>query len=371
MAWAPDATPAQSGDPAGVAAHHLDDDDPAVRRRRREQPVDALGGEADARCRSRTSRSSSRGRCRSSSARRRRRRPASWRWLAIVSEPSPPTVIEGVDAVRGEQADQLVGAVDLGPRAVGLLHRVGRRVAPVRRADDRAALVDDAAHRLAGQRDDAALRVRSGLSRPLKPSRMPTTSQPRLRAANVAARMTALRPGASPPPVLMAMRLMSTVTAGHATVRDARGRRVSRATSCVESVDGLDHGVEAAAAEDAHPRGGRSPARCRAAGRPWRSSGGPGSPTARCRPRRSRGALVLRRERHAGQVVAAATDDHDRPVLAERRVVLERHPRPHDLARIGIAVELGRVLDAHARPRPAGSVGSVRASSARRWARRC
>ena len=38
----------------------------------------------------------------------------------------------------------------------------------------------------------------------------------------------------------------------------------------------------------------------------------------------------------------------DRPVLAERRVVLERHPRPHDLAGVGIAVEVRRVLDADA-----------------------
>ena len=91
-----------------------------------------------------------------------RRSPASCRRLAIVIEPSPPTVIEGVDAVGREQADELLGAVDLGPRAVGLLHRVGARVAAVGRADDRAALVDDAAHRLARQPDDAALRVQLG-----------------------------------------------------------------------------------------------------------------------------------------------------------------------------------------------------------------
>src|ERR1700754_1776395 len=54
----------------------------------------------------------------------------------------------------------------------------------------------------------------SGLSRPLNPSRMPTTSQPRLRAASVAARITAFNPGASPPPGVMAMRLISAATAG-------------------------------------------------------------------------------------------------------------------------------------------------------------
>src|SRR5262245_5725244 len=54
----------------------------------------------------------------------------------------------------------------------------------------------------------------SGVSRPLNPSRIPTTSQPRLRAASVAARITAFSPGASPPPVLMAMRLISAATRG-------------------------------------------------------------------------------------------------------------------------------------------------------------
>jgi hypothetical protein len=34
------------------------------------------------------------------------------------------------------------------------------------------------------------------------------TSQPRLMALSVAARITPLRPGASPPPVLIAMRFM-------------------------------------------------------------------------------------------------------------------------------------------------------------------
>src|ERR1700677_42532 len=50
----------------------------------------------------------------------------------------------------------------------------------------------------------------SGQMRPSKPSGMPMTFQPWLRmAAFVAARMTALRPGASPPPVAMPMHLMS------------------------------------------------------------------------------------------------------------------------------------------------------------------
>src|SRR5580704_11697341 len=50
----------------------------------------------------------------------------------------------------------------------------------------------------------------SGQMRPSKPSGMPMTFHPYLMmAALVAARMTALRPGASPPPVLMPMQRMS------------------------------------------------------------------------------------------------------------------------------------------------------------------
>ena len=45
---APPAIPMQ-GDPAGVAAHHLDDDDAVVRLGGRVQPVDRLGGDRDRR----------------------------------------------------------------------------------------------------------------------------------------------------------------------------------------------------------------------------------------------------------------------------------------------------------------------------------
>ena len=47
----------------------------------------------------------------------------------------------------------------------------------------------------------------SSPSRPAYPRLMPRTSQPRLMAESTAARMTALRPGASPPPVEIAMRI--------------------------------------------------------------------------------------------------------------------------------------------------------------------
>ena len=46
---------------------------------------------------------------------------------------------------------------------------------------------------------------RLGNSSPLNPSRMPIISHPRRMAASVADRMTALSPGASPPPVEIAI----------------------------------------------------------------------------------------------------------------------------------------------------------------------
>src|SRR5262249_37625449 len=55
--------------------------------------------------------------------------------------------------------------------------------------------------------------------------------------------------------------------------------------------------------------------------------------------------LVLRREWQHGEGGAVVTDHEHRPVLALRRVVLEGNPRPHDLARIGVAVGARRVLD--------------------------
>jgi hypothetical protein len=54
--------------------------------------------------------------------------------------------------------------------------------------------------------------ISSSPSRPAKPRLMPRTSQPRVRADSTAARMTALRPGASPPPVEIAIRMFLKMT---------------------------------------------------------------------------------------------------------------------------------------------------------------
>src|SRR3990170_579261 len=65
---------------------------------------------------------------------------------------------------------------------------------------------------------------------------MPTTSHPRFRAASTAALMTAFSPGASPPPVEMAMRLIGgwvVLTAANVPHRGARTRRDARPWSRV------------------------------------------------------------------------------------------------------------------------------------------
>ena len=255
------------------------------------------------RCRSRTSTSSCRGRCRSSSARRRARSPASYRRLAIVSEPSPPTVIRASMSWAREQADELLGAVDLDPRAVRLLHRVGRRVArfvvpmivppwwTMPRTDSR----------VSGTTPPCG--YCSGLHQAVEAVADADDVPAAVAGGERGGPDDGVEPGASPPPVLMAIRLMSSATrrtvpcrlGGSASLRVAARLRTRRrrcaqrstvpsrasAGDVVEAVDGLDHGVEAAAAEHGTLAADRRPGRCRAAGRPWRSSAGPAGPTAR------------------------------------------------------------------------------------------
>src|SRR5690348_1268 len=87
-------------------------------------------------------------------------------------------------------------------------------------------------------RTDSLVRLMTSSSpiSPAKPRLMPSTSQPRLIAESTAARMTALRPGASPPPVEMAIRISEEnhVTANVVPAR-ARGRRVQDASAPVAS----------------------------------------------------------------------------------------------------------------------------------------
>ena len=58
------------------------------------------------------------------------------------------------------------------------------------------------------------------------------------------------------------------------------------------------------------------------------------------------GALGLAGQHQPDEVAPLAPDHQHRPVLAAAVVLLERHPRPDDLARVRGAVEVGRVGDA-------------------------
>jgi hypothetical protein len=76
---------------------------------------------------------------------------------------------ERIDPGVGEAAEQLLGAIDLLPRPVGLLRGVGRGIAAVRRAEDGAAEVRDPPDRVAGQFDDAPIGVVLGEHQPVEP----------------------------------------------------------------------------------------------------------------------------------------------------------------------------------------------------------
>ena len=106
---------------------------------------------------------------------------------------------------------------------------------------------------------------------------------------------------------------------------DDRRRPGSAAPDVVVLRDAGDDVVEMAARRTA-------PSRRTASGsivRSWSTLaklGGRCGPRRRCRPGPRRRGVVLRRERHPGEVIAGAADDHHRPVLALGRVVLVRHP---------------------------------------------
>jgi hypothetical protein len=146
------------GDPAGVSAHHLGDHHPAVGRRRREQPVDAVGGEADGGVEAER-----RGRLVEVVVDRLRHADHAQAGLMEVVADRQRAVTtdrdQRIDAGLAELVDQLDGAVDLDVGAVGLQHRVPRGVAAVGRAEDRAPRVLDPPDRLTVELDESAVRV--------------------------------------------------------------------------------------------------------------------------------------------------------------------------------------------------------------------
>ncbi|BBX59476.1 hypothetical protein MSHO_48210 [Mycobacterium shottsii] len=73
-----------------------------------------------------------------------------------------------IDLVLRESAQEFFGAGHFGPATVALPHRVGGRVAPIGRADDCAALVDDPANPVAGELDQSALGIVLGQQQPIE-----------------------------------------------------------------------------------------------------------------------------------------------------------------------------------------------------------
>ena len=133
--------------------------------------------------------------------------------------PSPPTTISPSRSSSAEVGDARVrDIVDL-LAAVRQLDRVGERVGAVATSRAWCRRARQAGDRLRREIDVALPRTC-----PAKPSSMPTTSQPSVpRACSTTARMTALSPGQSPPPVRMPIRLAMRALVHRAT----SGHRVS------------------------------------------------------------------------------------------------------------------------------------------------
>ena len=100
---------------------------------------------------------------------------------------------QGIQLHLAERLDTRIGIVGIRTQRAD---RILKGVAAVRRPENRAAEPEDA-----GDVVGPNGRVREGSSRPSKLSSSPRTSMSELWAAFTTARMTALSPGASPPPV--------------------------------------------------------------------------------------------------------------------------------------------------------------------------
>jgi hypothetical protein len=74
-----------------------------------------------------------------------------------------------VDTGIAKQADEFVGAIDLGPRPVVLLHGERSRVAAVGAPEDRSTEVSDAAHQISGELDRSTRRIQLGEHQPVEP----------------------------------------------------------------------------------------------------------------------------------------------------------------------------------------------------------
>jgi hypothetical protein len=140
-------------DPAGVSTHHLDDHHPVMGLRRRAEAIDRVGRGSDGRVEPERQ-----------VGRRQivvdRLRHADHRDAELLETQADPHRAvaadhdERVDLVPSDALDDVGGAVD--DHLLAVDHRPeGERVATIARAEDRAALGQDAPHVLAGQRPDA------------------------------------------------------------------------------------------------------------------------------------------------------------------------------------------------------------------------
>ena len=236
---------AHDRDPAGVPAHDLDDHDAVVRLGGRVKPVDRLGGDRRRPCRSRTCSRCPRGRCRSSSARRRlgtRARGGGAR---------PRRACPRRRSRRARRAARSRSAARTASTPPSTLYGFVRR-----RSEDRPASREDPRHLAPAEG------AKTPSVRPLQPSRTPTISCPRSVERRTTARITALSPGQSPPPVRIPIRMRSSVSSDVWRI-------------------GLDRALRALPARRAprprpSARAPRPPRASRRAGRRWRA----------CRPAR-------------------------------------------------------------------------------------
>ena len=157
------------------------------------------------RCRNRTSSACGRGRCRWSWARRSR----AGRLGEHVADRERAVAADGDQRVETRFAkplDQLVAAIDLDERAVGLLQREADGIAAIGRAEDRAAEVRDAA-RPTRATAGTPRRAETPRGRAVRRSPRGCRNTPSHARATTAPRRGSRRsdPGASPPPVLIAI----------------------------------------------------------------------------------------------------------------------------------------------------------------------
>ena len=205
--------PGVRGDPAGVAAHHLDAPSRGCATRR------SCAGGRSRRSRSappsesRTSRRCRRDRCRSSSA-----LPPPECPRGAIATPRRACPRRRSGSARRSRARASVRRIAAPVSVLAVGERVGAR-----RAEDRAAAREDARGALQRQLDRVVARAR----RPSRGESRGSCVRPPGSPRRTTARMTAFRPGQSPPPVSRPTRAMPVIV-HHLACHGAQSRRSHR-----------------------------------------------------------------------------------------------------------------------------------------------